>query len=174
MSVWKKCSMCKNDIKLSSAYYVCSVSTCNSKRTGYVFCSVPCFERHLPMARHRDAAAIEKQAPAKNDSVSDSVAGKSEGRSESSQSASPSGQRRIVSSPVKVSASVPTTTASSSANDILVVASKLKAYIKDQSDMNTAQEVMFILSDLLRIQCDRAIEKARADGRKTVMRRDFT
>src|SRR3982751_6181354 len=64
--VWRKCSSCKKDIGFGSRYYVCSVSTCNGQRTGYVFCSVPCFEVHLPGARHKDAAAIESQAPRKD------------------------------------------------------------------------------------------------------------
>lgn len=62
---WKKCSSCKKMIGFGAGYYVCSVSTCNGKRTGYVFCSVPCFERHLPGARHKDAAAIEETSPAR-------------------------------------------------------------------------------------------------------------
>jgi hypothetical protein len=61
--VWRKCSSCKNPIALGARYYRCSVSTCNSPRTGYAFCSVPCWEVHLPSARHKDAAAIEDKAP---------------------------------------------------------------------------------------------------------------
>jgi histone H3/H4 len=65
-------------------------------------------------------------------------------------------------------------TQSSNPNDeILVVVSKLKAYIKTKADMNTSGEVLDYLSDKLRALCDQAIQKARADGRKTVMARDF-
>jgi histone H3/H4 len=67
-----------------------------------------------------------------------------------------------------------TVTQSSNPNDeILVVVSKLKAYIKTKADMNTSGEVLDYLSDKLRALCDQAIQKARADGRKTVMARDF-
>jgi hypothetical protein len=59
---WKKCSSCKKDILVGSKYYECSVSTCTGQRTGYVFCSIPCWEIHLPGARHRNAGAIEKKA----------------------------------------------------------------------------------------------------------------
>ncbi len=45
-------------------YYECNVSTCNGKRTGYAFCTVQCWEVHLPGARHRNAGAIEKKSPA--------------------------------------------------------------------------------------------------------------
>ena len=58
-------------------------------------------------------------------------------------------------------------------HEILVVASKLKAFIKDRGDMNTSADVMERLSDYLRSQCDQAIAHAKADGRKTVMARDF-
>lgn len=60
---WRKCSTCKKPIGLNSPYYVCSVSTCNGQRTGYVFCSVTCFESHVPGARHKNAGAIEKISP---------------------------------------------------------------------------------------------------------------
>ena len=57
--------------------------------------------------------------------------------------------------------------------DILIVASKLKAYIKDKHDMKTSSNVMEILSHQVRRLTDRAVEKARAEGRKTVMDRDY-
>lgn len=57
--------------------------------------------------------------------------------------------------------------------EILIVASKLKAYIKSQSGMNTSASVMDRLSDLVRILCDQAIIQAQNDSRKTVMDRDF-
>src|SRR5688572_23821495 len=60
---WKKCSSCKKEIPFSTKYYECSVSTCVGERKGYVFCSVPCWEVHLPSARHKDAAAIEQRSP---------------------------------------------------------------------------------------------------------------
>lgn len=58
-------------------------------------------------------------------------------------------------------------------DDVLVVVSKLKAYIKARSDMNTSADVIDRLSDQLRRLCDQAILRARQDGRKTVMARDF-
>jgi histone H3/H4 len=60
-----------------------------------------------------------------------------------------------------------------SGTETLVVISKLKAYIKSASDMNTAGNVAPRLSDLVRQMCDQAIERARSDGRKTIMDRDF-
>ncbi len=57
--------------------------------------------------------------------------------------------------------------------EILVVASKVKNYVRAQSDMNTSSAVMDMLSDKIRALCDQAIENARRDGRKTVKDRDF-
>jgi histone H3/H4 len=60
------------------------------------------------------------------------------------------------------------------AEETLVVASKLKKYIKDKSGMNTSASVLDVLSDRIRAMCDQAIEHARSDGRKTVKDRDFS
>ncbi len=58
--------------------------------------------------------------------------------------------------------------------EVLVVASKLKGYIREQSGgMNTSSAVVDKISDKIREMCTRAIERARTDGRKTVMDRDF-
>ena len=56
---------------------------------------------------------------------------------------------------------------------MLIVASKLKQYIRARADMNTSDSVMEVLSRRVRALCDDAIARARADGRKTVMDRDF-
>ena len=58
--------------------------------------------------------------------------------------------------------------------EILVVVSKLKQYIRSVSGMNTAGNVAPALSETVRKLCDQAIEKAKTDGRKTVMDRDFS
>lgn len=64
-SCWRRCSTCKTPIGFGSKYFACNVSTCNRKRTGLVFCSVECWDAHLPTARHRDAWAVEKAVPKK-------------------------------------------------------------------------------------------------------------
>ena len=166
-NVWRKCSTCKKDILLNSKYYECSVSTCTGQRTGYVFCSIPCWEVHLPGAKHRDAGAIEKRSPI--------VAGPSAAQG-ASETANP--QRRIIVNANQAVGSVSLAQPmgvkkSSMSAEVLVVVSKMKQYIKDLSEMNTSEDVNQKLSDLVRTQCDRAMENARADGRKTVMARDF-
>ena len=58
-------------------------------------------------------------------------------------------------------------------SETLVVASKLKNYIREKSGMNTSAAVIDVLSNKLRRLCDEAVERAKQDGRKTVMDRDF-
>ncbi|MGZ3692219.1 MAG: hypothetical protein ACXVAX_11995, partial [Pseudobdellovibrio sp.] len=113
-NVWRKCSTCKKDILLNSKYYECSVSTCTGLRTGYVFCSVNCWEVHLPGAKHRDAGAVEKKSPAHAD-------------------AAEAGPRRILvgSSPQASSTGVSLSNKSSMSGEVLVVVSKMKQYIRD-------------------------------------------
>ncbi len=59
-------------------------------------------------------------------------------------------------------------------DEVLVVVSKLKKYIKEKSGMNTSGNVAEALSDRIRALCDQAVENARSEGRKTVMDRDFS
>lgn len=128
-------------------YYECDVSTCNNKRTGLVFCSVECWDAHLPILRHRSAGSIESRAPK-------------------------SVEEAMNPAPV-VKKEVQAMTVNDLEKEVLIVASKLKAYIKAKSDMNMSANVLDILSDRVRNLADDAIAKARADGRKTVMDRDF-
>lgn len=58
-------------------------------------------------------------------------------------------------------------------NEVLVVASKIKNYIRGKSEMNVSAAVFDVLSDRIRELCDRAIENAQRDGRKTVKDRDI-
>jgi histone H3/H4 len=57
--------------------------------------------------------------------------------------------------------------------ETLIVASKLKNYIRAKSGMNTSGAVIEVLSGKVRQLADQAIEAAKRDGRKTVMDRDF-
>lgn len=154
--VWRKCSSCKNDIHTGKAYYVCSVSTCNTKVTNYVFCSISCWDAHVPTERHREgsAGALERKAPAPGADVD-------EGR-----------RRVLVSSPA--SSSAPSAGAGkASEDDVLVVVTKVRKYIADRSGgMNTSASVYEALSEKIRRLCDMAIDTARSQGRKTVMDRD--
>jgi histone H3/H4 len=57
--------------------------------------------------------------------------------------------------------------------EVLIVVSKLKKYIKQRSGMNTSDKVAAVLSEQLREACREAIRLATADGRRTVLERDF-
>jgi histone H3/H4 len=57
--------------------------------------------------------------------------------------------------------------------DILVVASKVKKYVREKSGFNTSAEILEVLSQRVEKLCLDAIEKAKADGRKTVKGRDL-
>jgi histone H3/H4 len=57
--------------------------------------------------------------------------------------------------------------------DILVVASKVKKFIREKSGMNTSAEILEELSRKVEQLCLEAVEKAKADGRKTVKGRDL-
>ena len=57
-------------------------------------------------------------------------------------------------------------------NEVLIVVSKVKNYIKARAGLNTADAVSEAISDLVRKACDDAIARAKTDGRKTVMARD--
>ena len=55
----------------------------------------------------------------------------------------------------------------------LVVASKVKAYIKSTGGLSTSQAVIEKLTDKITEMCDQAVENAKNEKRKTVMDRDF-
>lgn len=148
---WRKCSSCKKDLLLGQTYYICSISTCRSNVTNYAFCSIPCWDAHLPVERHREgnAGAIEKKAPNTHAEVQ----------------AVASGAKRIVSAAPSGKTSVD--------DEVLVVVTKVRKYIADRSGMNTSAGVYEILTERIKLMCDHAIETARADSRKTVMDRDI-
>jgi hypothetical protein len=160
---WRPCSSCKGDIDFGEVYYVCDVPTCNRGATDLRFCSIECWDVHVPVMRHRNPGAVEKRAPTQADWEREQAKAR----------------------PAPTSAPPPTRTAPAPAegrvelvdeglpHDILVVVSKLKAYVRARSGMNTSDGVMEVLSDRLRTLCDEGIRNAARAGRKTVMDRDF-
>ncbi len=58
-------------------------------------------------------------------------------------------------------------------SDTLVIASKVKAFIKKHSQMSTSASTMIALTTIVEEECKKAIENARSEKRKTVMDRDF-
>ncbi len=57
--------------------------------------------------------------------------------------------------------------------EILVVASKIKKYIKQKSNFNSSNSMLGALSNKVRELCDSAIENARNNKRKTVKDKDI-
>ena len=150
---WRRCNVCKEPIALGATYWTCNVSTCNRKRTGLVFCTVRCWEVHLPGANHREAWAVEKTAP---DTAAEAQPAAS----------TKTGTRRLVRPNTKPAAEGPP-------REILIVASRLKDYIRARSGYNTSDRVLAPLSDIVRRVCDEAIVAARREGRTTVLDRDI-
>lgn len=136
-------------------YWACNVSTCNQKRTALCFCTVSCWEVHLPGANHRESWAVEKQAPKTPDGGAEPAA------------AAAGGVRRLVRTPSAAPAPIPVP------HEVLIVASRLKDYVRIRSGYNTSERVLEPLSDLVRDIVNQAIENARRDGRMTVLDRDL-
>ncbi|MBS1959114.1 MAG: hypothetical protein JST80_06575 [Bdellovibrionales bacterium] len=180
--VWKLCSSCKKPIHLKSVYWTCNVSTCNRKRTGLVFCSVECWDAHVPLYNHRESWALENRAP--KELTADDAPSTSESPREKAASSGTS--RKVVSDRERFIAGLGseeqeseeerdyTMTEGNAEKEVLIVASKLKNYIRAKSGMNTSAAVIDVLSDKVRDLCDQAVEAAKRDGRKTVMDRDFS
>lgn len=148
---WRKCGSCKKEIGFNTIYQVCNVSTCRKM----VFCSVDCWNLHNPVMNHKSSWAEENRSPKK-----ESYQPEEDGNA----------PRRILvtNRPAESSA-----VGEASEEDILIVASKLKQYVKDKYDMNTSANVMEALSRIVRRQTDRAVARAKSEGRKTLMDRDF-
>jgi histone H3/H4 len=153
--VWRRCSRCKQPIYCGSEYLVCSVSSCNRVRAAMVFCGMDCWDAHVPIARHREASAEERTAPATPDA-----------EAEQPERESKAAGRRVIAPVKQRDPSLP--------KDVLVISKALKAYIAAAGDgMRTSDAVVEVLSEKLRDLCDRAIDRAKADERKTVLDRDF-
>lgn len=66
-----------------------------------------------------------------------------------------------------------TVTAEVPQTDTLVVVSKVKKFIREQSGLNTSEDCINALTRKVVQECLKAIEHARTAGRKTVMGRDI-
>jgi histone H3/H4 len=58
--------------------------------------------------------------------------------------------------------------------DILVVTSKVKKFIKEAGGCNTSAETVQVLSEAVKRLCQKGVDQAKKDGRKTVMARDIS
>jgi hypothetical protein len=163
---FKVCSTCRKPIGFGADYFRCSVSTCNRARLALYFCTLTCWDAHLPEAKHRDAWAERVVAPTL-------AALQHEQQQAREREPQARVQENVVSEEGEKRRRVVSAKAEPAPEDVLVVVSKLKAYVKARSSMNTSDGVVDLLSDRIRRLCDAAIEVAQADGRKTVLDRDF-
>lgn len=141
---WRPCSSCKKPIPLGGRYWTCSVSTCNRARFELVFCSVACWDAHVPTMNHRNAWCTEHRAPTTVE-VDEPA-------------------RRRLARPDDEPADP---------EQVLIIASRMKEYIQKKAGFNTSGDVMDELSAIVRSLTDDAIVRARREGRKTVMARDY-
>ena len=183
---WMFCSACRKAIAFRAIHWVCSVSTCNRSRTRLVFCSVACWDSHLATLRHREAWAVEATAPSREEHAREEADAAVELRdaplpsSASAPLVRPPPPRAAPPAPaaspaagsVTAHAGGPALSSSYEHDDVLVVVSKVKKYIRDRSGMNTSDAVAEALGDHVRSVCDEAIRVAARDGRKTVLDRD--
>lgn len=181
---WRLCSTCRKQLPFGEIYWVCSVSTCNRKKMPLTFCSVACWDAHLPTMRHRDAWTEERRAPSRAKWEAEVAAGgdsRMPRRSAMERTAAAPPPRRVVSTaPPPTSATAETgdgpeirLSEDELPREVLIVASRLKQYIRARSGMKTSETVLMVLSDMVRKQCDAAIRQAARAERKTVMDRDF-
>ena len=117
---------------------------------------------------HKDAWAEDFHSPTKNEvqSVADSTT-----------TSTPTKGRRIIVGKESPKASEPSQNLSSEAHsiktDTLVVVSKVKKLIKEQSGMSTSQCCVDALTKKVISECLKGIEEAKKVDRKTVMGRDI-
>jgi len=193
--VWMLCSACRKHIRFGSTHWVCSVSTCNRDRTRLVFCSVACWDSHVATLRHRDAWAVEAQAPSRQETrdVRDGPVRREPAPAPrppapapsqpapAARPSAPAARPSMAAAPapghsaggsVTAHAGGPALSNHFDHDDVLVVVSKVKKYIRDRSGMNTSDAVAEALGAHVRKVCDDAIRNAGRDGRKTVLDRD--
>src|SRR5665648_180142 len=107
LNYWRKCGSCKKEIGFNTIYQTCSVSSCSKM----AFCSVDCWDMHVPIMNHKNAWAEEARSPSKASTQSEQPV-----RRIVVQNSTPQNASFNKSSPMDT--------------EILIVASKLKQYVK--------------------------------------------
>src|SRR5688572_28493598 len=170
MGTWRHCSSCRASIGFEQIYWECSVSTCaRVARTGLFFCSVSCWEAHLPTMRHRESWAVEKRSPtaaawqrqlaedsglatpspappaARPTAVKTVAPAPASARAEGGSGLRPESGSGLRIEPRRQVVAPPPAEEDIGEDDILIVVSKLKKYIRGKSGMNTSDNVMAVL-----------------------------
>src|SRR5438132_3800578 len=149
--VWLLCSACRKPIRFGATHWVCSVSTCNRDRTRLVFCSVPCWDSHVATLRHRDAWAVDARAPSRGDAARELRAEPTRREpAPAPRPLAPAPRAPPLTAPPPARPAVGSVTAHAGGpalsnhydhDDVLIVVSKVKKYIRDRSGMNTSDAV---------------------------------
>ncbi|HEY4223007.1 MAG TPA: hypothetical protein VGO62_16735 [Myxococcota bacterium] len=152
---WRRCSNCKKEIPLGAKYSLCSVQSCTKVRSPVQFCSADCWAVHNEIENHKDAWAVEQVAPKVADA---NVAPPAKVSSSSAASAAPSASAA----------------AADGGGEVLIVASRLKEFIKGASSgMSTSDQVLGPLSGHVRKMLDAGLASAAQHQRKTLLGRDI-
>lgn len=151
---------------------MCSVSSCTKVRAPTQFCKPDCWAVHEEVAFHKNAWAVEHIAPKTPDAPL-------ERESQPPKTASPSRppERSLPSPPSRPSSAAAPSPSAPGADggedDVLVVVSRLKEMIKNESNgMSTSDQVIEPFSNHVRRLADLAIESAHKSARKTILDRD--
>lgn len=144
---WRRCGSCKKEIHYNSPYQVCGNSSCQK----FAYCSIDCWSLHNSIMNHKNGWSEDRVSPKKETE----------------------GNKRLIIIPKSQNTKNEIENKTESENEILIVASKLKQYVKDKHELNTAADVMDILSQKVRRLTDQASLKAKSEGRKTLLDRDF-
>ena len=155
---WKNCGSCKKPIRYGQKHWICSVSTCQSVRFSPVFCTVNCWDAQVPTMNHRSSAWAEEATAPKEAPMASRL---------------PSGGGDSDELRNRMMRQMAADRKPVAAKDVLIVASKLKKYMKERGGASCSGDVMGALSDIVRHHANDALDRARADGRKTVMAKDF-
>ena len=55
------CATCRKLIPMGTSAIRCTVASCNTGRLKLRFCTVTCWQKHVPTARHRKAAYVVEE-----------------------------------------------------------------------------------------------------------------
>ena len=108
---WRKCGNCKKEILFGMAYQKCSISSCRK----FAYCSVDCWSIHDSVMGHKSAYAEEAKSTVQR----------------SSRRSINSRRKKIIIN-AKKGQNLLLRVSPNFDRDILIVASKLKKYVKDR------------------------------------------
>jgi|GEM_PF-110943 len=165
--IWRNCSSCRLPIGFKAPHFRCSISTCNKKRMFLAFCTLPCWEAHREEANHRDGWATRAVSPTREEWQA--LVGDDRERQHEKQKRLAATEPKVLAAKMEAQAGI-----RKGPREMLIVASRFKAYVEAKAHMQVAEGVFPILSDHVRELVNRAAVLSTSDGRKTLLDRDIT